>query len=56
MFMFKTTVFLEQLNIHAHDIYQNCKDSIANTSIDLDFIRIDQDMFTKCRSELLIMH
>lgn len=51
MFMFKTDVFLSQLNAHAADIFECCKNSIKETTTDLDFIRIDKTTFATCRSE-----
>ncbi|MBF7682642.1 mannose-1-phosphate guanylyltransferase/mannose-6-phosphate isomerase [Acinetobacter sp. B5B] len=51
MFLFKTSTFLTQLQKHATDIFECCQNSIKETTLDLDFIRIDKDIFTTCRSE-----
>lgn len=51
MFMFKTGIFLEQLSQHAHDIYETCEKSIEDTTLDLDFIRINAEIFSQCRSD-----
>lgn len=51
MFMFKTGIFLEQLSQYAHDIYETCEKSIEDTTLDLDFIRINAEIFSQCRSD-----
>ncbi|MBF7692800.1 mannose-1-phosphate guanylyltransferase/mannose-6-phosphate isomerase [Acinetobacter pollinis] len=51
MFMFKTGIFLEQLSQHAHDIYETCEKSIEDTTLDLDFIRINAEIFSQCHSD-----
>lgn len=51
MFMFKASSFLSELKEHATDIYDTCEKSIENISRDLDFIRINKEIFSTCRSE-----
>lgn len=51
MFMFGAEQYLEELKKHASDIFQACNLSMQNICLDLDFIRIDQMEFEKCRSE-----
>lgn len=48
MFMFKASVFLEQLRQHRPDIYNACQSAMNNTTSDLDFIRIDKTAFELC--------
>jgi mannose-1-phosphate guanylyltransferase len=48
MFMFKASVYLAQLKEHRPDIYSACEQAMANTSSDLDFIRVDQAAFQLC--------
>lgn len=51
MFMFEAEQYLEELKKYASDIFQACNLSMQNICLDLDFIRIDQMQFEKCRSE-----
>lgn len=51
MFMFEAEQYLEELKKYASDIFQACNLSMKNICLDLDFIRIDQIEFEKCRSE-----
>lgn len=51
MFMFEAEQYLEELKKYASDIFQACNLSMQNICLDLDFIRIDQMEFEKCRSE-----
>ncbi|MGB1297133.1 MAG: mannose-1-phosphate guanylyltransferase/mannose-6-phosphate isomerase [Psychrobium sp.] len=48
MFMFKASVFLDELKQHRPDIYSACQSAMNNTSSDLDFIRIDKTAFELC--------
>jgi mannose-1-phosphate guanylyltransferase len=45
MFMFKASVYLAELEKHAPDILAACKAAIETESNDLDFIRINPDIF-----------
>ena len=51
MFVFKASVYLEELKRHAQDIESACKEAFAAAKTDLDFIRIDEGAFKNCRSE-----
>ncbi len=51
MFMFKASVFLRALETHAPDIYSVCEKAIEKTEKDLDFVRIDKDIFSSCPSD-----
>lgn len=48
MFLFKASRFLEELKIHRPDILQACELAMQGSRHDLDFIRLDEDAFTKC--------
>ena len=48
MFMFKASRYLEELKAHRPDIYAACEAAIGDTSVDLDFIRVDRDAFMAC--------
>jgi mannose-1-phosphate guanylyltransferase len=48
MFMFKASVFLEELKQYRPDIYHACETAMVNTSTDLDFIRVDKEAFKQC--------
>ncbi|WCE29865.1 mannose-1-phosphate guanylyltransferase/mannose-6-phosphate isomerase [Vibrio sp. SCSIO 43137] len=47
-FMFKASVFLEELKIHSKDVYDSCQRASKNITTDIDFIRIDKSEFLKC--------
>ncbi len=51
MFMFKASVYLNELKTHRPDIYAACESAVATTEADLDFIRIDAEAFAKCPDE-----
>ncbi|GAA5000586.1 mannose-1-phosphate guanylyltransferase/mannose-6-phosphate isomerase [Acinetobacter puyangensis] len=51
MFMFKADVYLKELQHYADDIYTSCAAAIKETKPDMDFIRIDKEAFSQCRSE-----
>lgn len=48
MFVFKASVFLEELKKTAPEIIEHAKNSIRNAKTDLDFIRLNNDDFIKC--------
>ncbi|MCS2150044.1 mannose-1-phosphate guanylyltransferase/mannose-6-phosphate isomerase [Scandinavium manionii] len=48
MFMFKASTFLQELGKFRPEILSACKNAMAATSQDLDFIRIDSDAFCLC--------
>ena len=48
MFIFKTSLILEELRKYSPQIIKQCKKAIDNSSIDLDFLRIDAKKFSKC--------
>lgn len=46
MFMFKASVYLQELKKYAPAIFTACEKAIATETNDLDFIRIDADLFS----------
>ena len=51
MFMFKASVYLDELEKFNPKILSSCKESYENNNIDLDFIRIDKNAFQHCPSK-----
>ncbi len=48
MFMFKAKKILEEIKNKEKEIYSVCQKSLQNNLIDLDFHRIDKDIFKNC--------
>lgn len=48
MFLLKASQYLSELKKFRPDIYQVCGQALANTIPDLDFIRVDKDIFANC--------
>ncbi len=48
MFMFKASAYLDELEKFRPDILSACKLAMASASIDLDFIRLEEAVFTAC--------
>ncbi|WP_447893774.1 mannose-1-phosphate guanylyltransferase/mannose-6-phosphate isomerase [Vreelandella sp. GE22] len=51
IFLFKASSFLAALGEYAPDILENCQAAFEARSEDMDFLRIDEAIFEKCRSE-----
>ncbi|EQA7358755.1 mannose-1-phosphate guanylyltransferase/mannose-6-phosphate isomerase [Enterobacter hormaechei] len=51
MFMFKASVFINELQKFRPDILESCKQSLASATQDLDFIRLDHASFKNCPEE-----
>lgn len=51
MFMFKASVYLDELQKFRPDILAACKKSLSDASTDLDFIRLNSDAFAACPDE-----
>ncbi|MBV1910509.1 MAG: mannose-1-phosphate guanylyltransferase/mannose-6-phosphate isomerase [Kangiellaceae bacterium] len=51
MFVFRASRYLEELAKYRPDILSTCRQCMENTSDDLDFVRIDESLFSKCPSE-----
>lgn len=50
IFMFKASAFLEQLNEFSPQIVASCSAALDNAEIDLDFIKVDKEFFSKSPS------
>ncbi len=48
IFMFKAKTILQELNKFSPDIVKCCKDSISDSKKDLEFQRIDREVFNDC--------
>ncbi|EFC2101187.1 mannose-1-phosphate guanylyltransferase/mannose-6-phosphate isomerase [Escherichia coli] len=51
MFMFKASVYLQELKKHRPDIYEICEYTASLSYNDLDFIRLPKHIFQDCPSE-----
>jgi len=51
MFMFKASVYLSELETSNNEMYQYSKDSLNAATIDIDFIRLDSDIFSNCPAD-----
>lgn len=51
MFMFRASVYLQQLQQFRPDILQCCQDALAQLTPDLDFVRINEAAFIACPDE-----
>lgn len=49
--MFKASVYLDELKKFRPDILAACKESLSSASTDLDFIRLNSDVFAECPDE-----
>jgi mannose-1-phosphate guanylyltransferase len=51
MFLFRASNYLEELKKFRPDILEQCQESVLDVKTDLDFLRIDKDMFESCPAE-----
>jgi len=51
MFMFKASVYLQELQKHNNEIYSCSIQSLEKASFDMDFIRLNSEEFSKCPSD-----
>ncbi len=51
MFLFRASTFLAELQKQAPDILAACKESMADKSLDGDFVRPDAEAFKRCRAD-----
>jgi len=51
MFMFKTAKFLQELQRFSPDIFRTTQQSVADSQRDMNFIRVDQEIFKHCPSD-----
>ena len=50
IFLFKASSFINEINKYEPKVFSNCKEAILNNIIDLDFQRINKDIFFKCKN------
>lgn len=51
MFLFKASRYLEELEKFRPDIYKSCVAAADELESDLDFLRVNKELFSKCPSE-----
>jgi len=51
MFLFRAKAFLDELAVHREDIFQAVSQAYQERSEDLDFVRIDAELFAQCPEE-----
>ncbi|WP_276315665.1 mannose-1-phosphate guanylyltransferase/mannose-6-phosphate isomerase [Ectothiorhodospira shaposhnikovii] len=51
MFVFRASVFLQELETHAPDILVACRKALESARADMDFLRVDRDAFAACRGD-----
>ncbi|BCG08843.1 mannose-1-phosphate guanylyltransferase/mannose-6-phosphate isomerase [Buttiauxella agrestis] len=51
MFMFKASAYLDELEVFRPDILESCRESLSACEKDLDFIRIERNVFCRCPEE-----
>lgn len=51
MFLFRASVFLKELDTFRPDILAACRQALATTQTDLDFVRVDSAAFQACPSD-----
>ncbi|WP_421856269.1 mannose-1-phosphate guanylyltransferase/mannose-6-phosphate isomerase [Marinomonas sp.] len=51
MFLFRAKVFLDELAVHRDDIFQVVSKAYQQRTEDLDFVRIDEELFSQCPEE-----
>ncbi|HHK9526687.1 TPA: mannose-1-phosphate guanylyltransferase/mannose-6-phosphate isomerase, partial [Enterobacter hormaechei] len=51
MFLFRASSYLQELKKYHPEIYDICSASIASAKNDLDFTRVDREIFSLCKSE-----
>jgi len=51
MFLFKASTLINELEKYSPQILQSCRDALAKSVKDLDFIRLDTDAFAACPSD-----
>ena len=48
MFMFKASVFLKEIERYLPEVYKKCKESLMSNDYDLDFQRLEPNIFKDC--------
>lgn len=51
MFLFRASVFLTELEKHSPDILKVCREAYQKMTRDLDFLRLNKEIFSQCRSD-----
>jgi len=51
MFMFRASLYLQELERFQPKIFQACRSAMNNISLDLDFIRVDKKAFLSCPAD-----
>ncbi len=51
IFLFKSSCYLEELKKFRPDIHEACLQTVNSSKKDLDFLRLDNDVFSECPSE-----
>ncbi len=51
MFLFRASRYMAELQRHAPDIADCCRQAVAAARHDLDFTRVDEQLFSACRSD-----
>jgi mannose-1-phosphate guanylyltransferase/mannose-6-phosphate isomerase len=51
MFMFRASVYLAELKKYSPDIFDLCNETFKHISHDLDFLRLNKNIFSLCRSD-----
>ena len=51
IFLFRASRYLEELSKYRPDIFEICQASMNGMEPDLDFLRVDKDIFTDCPSD-----
>ena len=49
MFVFKASSILKELSKYSPEIIENCKKCLRESKLDLDFLRLEEISFSKCR-------
>lgn len=51
MFMFKASVYLQELKTHNNEMYQCSENALESSVVDMDFIRLNSDVFKLCPAD-----
>lgn len=51
LFLFRASTYLKELNQFRPDILKKCRDSLKDAKVDLDFLRINNEIFYSCPAE-----
>ena len=51
MFMFRASVYLDELKLHHPEMLRQCEQAYEKARVDLDFVRLDEAAMTACPSD-----